>query len=115
MAGRLGGERTTVQNLFVARIDTELNLVFVKGAVPGVDDAQILVRDAKKRVVSSAAHKFAKSSLVGGTDEAEGDGRWLPLGVDALPFPAGVKEMEEALPKVVVATPRGRNPFVPLA
>ncbi|KDN49320.1 hypothetical protein RSAG8_02022, partial [Rhizoctonia solani AG-8 WAC10335] len=36
MAGRLGGERTTVQNLFVQRIDTPLNLIFVKGAVPGL-------------------------------------------------------------------------------
>ena len=40
MAGRLGGERTTTQNLAVVRVDSELDLIFVRGAVPGVDDAQ---------------------------------------------------------------------------
>lgn len=47
MAGRLGGERTTVQNLFVQRIDTSLNLVFVKGAVPGPDDGFVFVRSVR--------------------------------------------------------------------
>jgi hypothetical protein len=44
MAGRLGGEQTTVQNLFVQRIDTSLNLIFVKGSVPGPDNGFVLVR-----------------------------------------------------------------------
>lgn len=35
MAGHLGNERVTVQNLRVARIDQENNLLFVRGAVPG--------------------------------------------------------------------------------
>src|ERR1700722_18238581 len=52
MAGRLGGERTTVQNLAVVRVDTSLDLIFVRGAVPGIDDAHVLVRDAKKKIVS---------------------------------------------------------------
>lgn len=44
MAGRLGGEQTTVQNLFVQRIDTSLNLIYVKGAIPGPDDGFVFVR-----------------------------------------------------------------------
>ena len=35
MAGRMGGDNVTVENLKVLKIDTENNLLFVKGAVPG--------------------------------------------------------------------------------
>jgi large subunit ribosomal protein L3 len=35
MAGRMGGEKVTVENLKVLRIDKEKNLLFVKGSVPG--------------------------------------------------------------------------------
>jgi len=35
MAGRMGGENVTVDNLKVIKIDTDNNLLFVKGAVPG--------------------------------------------------------------------------------
>ncbi|KAJ1310459.1 hypothetical protein OPQ81_007192 [Rhizoctonia solani] len=94
MAGRLGGERTTVQNLFVQRIDTSLNLVFVKGAVPGPDDGFVLVRDAKKRMVSLASARFRKGL------EAS---KILPTGIDTLPFPAGDKTLEAQLPPVIVA------------
>jgi len=50
MAGRLGGERTTTQNLSVVRVDSALDLIFVRGCVPGVDDAHVLIRDAKKKM-----------------------------------------------------------------
>ena len=36
MAGRMGGERTTALNLKIAAIDKENNVLFLKGAVPGV-------------------------------------------------------------------------------
>ncbi len=49
MAGRMGGERKTVQNLEVVRIDAEKNVVLVKGAVPGTKDSVVLVRKAKKK------------------------------------------------------------------
>jgi large subunit ribosomal protein L3 len=49
MAGRMGGRRFTVQNLTVQAIDTENNLLLVKGAVPGPKGALILVRTAAKR------------------------------------------------------------------
>jgi len=49
MAGRMGGNRFTVQNLTVQAVDTENNLLLVKGAVPGPKGALILVRTAAKK------------------------------------------------------------------
>jgi len=49
MAGRMGGQRFTVQNLSVQAVDTENNLLLVKGAVPGPKGALILVRTAAKK------------------------------------------------------------------
>jgi large subunit ribosomal protein L3 len=49
MAGRMGGRRFTVQNLTVQAVDTENNLILVKGAVPGPKGALILVRTAAKK------------------------------------------------------------------
>ncbi|MDC7238843.1 MAG: 50S ribosomal protein L3 [Spirochaetales bacterium] len=49
MAGRMGGEKKTVQNLEVVKIDAEKNIVLVKGAVPGTKDSVVFVRNAKKK------------------------------------------------------------------
>jgi large subunit ribosomal protein L3 len=49
MAGHLGGERVTTQNLEIAGVDAEKGLLLVKGAVPGAKDGYVLVRDAVKR------------------------------------------------------------------
>lgn len=49
MAGHLGVERITVENLEVVSIDEARNLILVKGAVPGVDNAVVQVIDAHKR------------------------------------------------------------------
>lgn len=49
MPGRMGGERSTVQNLRVVRIDQDKNVILVKGAVPGSRDSVVIVRQAKKR------------------------------------------------------------------
>ncbi|MDP2311188.1 MAG: 50S ribosomal protein L3 [Pseudomonadota bacterium] len=48
MPGRMGGGKNTVQNLLIVRIDTERNLVFVRGGVPGPDGAYIVLRQAVK-------------------------------------------------------------------
>jgi large subunit ribosomal protein L3 len=48
MAGRMGGNRFTVQNLTVQAVDHENNLLLVKGAVPGPKGALILIRTAVK-------------------------------------------------------------------
>ena len=106
MAGRMGGYRTTTQNLEVVRVDTALDLVYVRGCVPGVDDAHVLVRDAKKKITSLAQANYVKGR----------DDKILPKGVDGLPFPAGTKEMAEAdgMPKVIEApSKRVTSPFTP--
>jgi large subunit ribosomal protein L3 len=48
MAGRMGGERTTVQNLEIVRVDTERSILLVKGAVPGPKNSYVTVRSAVK-------------------------------------------------------------------
>jgi large subunit ribosomal protein L3 len=49
MAGHLGDERVTTQNIKVVSTDVERGLILVKGAVPGPDGSFVLVRDAVKR------------------------------------------------------------------
>jgi len=44
MAGHLGAQRATVRNLEVVRVDTDRNLLLVKGSVPGHRNAVVLVR-----------------------------------------------------------------------
>jgi large subunit ribosomal protein L3 len=46
MAGRMGAARTTVQSLTVHAVDSEKNLLLIKGAVPGPDGGLLVVRDA---------------------------------------------------------------------
>lgn len=48
MAGQHGNKRITIQNLSVVRAHPELNLIIVKGAVPGPPKGLVLVRAAKK-------------------------------------------------------------------
>jgi large subunit ribosomal protein L3 len=48
MAGRMGGNRFTVQNLTVQAVDLENNLLLVRGAIPGPKGALVLVRTAAK-------------------------------------------------------------------
>ncbi|NFV81780.1 50S ribosomal protein L3 [Magnetospirillum aberrantis] len=62
MAGHMGDEQVTTQNLKVVSTDAERGLILVKGSVPGAEGSWVLVKDAVKRK--------------------------LPEGV---PFPAGLK------------------------
>lgn len=55
MAGRLGGERVTVQSLEVVGVDPERNLLLVRGAVPGSNGGLVIVRDAAKAPASLGA------------------------------------------------------------
>ena len=48
MAGHLGNERVTVQNLEVVKIDAENNIIAVKGAVPGPKGSIVVVFDSVK-------------------------------------------------------------------
>lgn len=67
MAGHLGAERVTQQNLQVVRVDDEQNVIFIKGSLPGADEGYVLVKDAVKK----GSHPQA-------------------------PFPAGVRKSAEA-------------------
>ena len=49
MAGHLGQERVTTQNLEVARVDVDKNLIMIRGAIPGAPGDFVLVRDSVKR------------------------------------------------------------------
>ncbi|TBW55945.1 50S ribosomal protein L3 [Marinobacter halodurans] len=48
MAGQMGNERVTVQNLEVVRVDAERNLLLVKGAVPGATGGDVVIKPAVK-------------------------------------------------------------------
>lgn len=48
MAGHMGAEQVTVQNLEVVRVDVDKNLLLVRGAVPGATGADLVVRPAVK-------------------------------------------------------------------
>ncbi len=48
MAGHMGAERVTVQNLEVVRVDAERNLLLIRGAVPGAPGGNVIVRPAVK-------------------------------------------------------------------
>ena len=100
----MGGERITTQNLRVIRVDTSLDLIFVKGCVSGIDDAHVLVRDAKKKL-----QLLAKANQAKGMYE-----KVLPKGVTDLPFPAGTTELAKTLPTIIEApSDRVTSPFTP--
>ena len=48
MAGHLGAERVTVQNLDVVKVDVENNIIAVKGAVPGPKGGIVVIADTVK-------------------------------------------------------------------
>lgn len=49
MAGRMGNERQTVQNLTVHSVDTERGLILIKGAIPGAKGGLVVLRSAAKK------------------------------------------------------------------
>ena len=49
MPGRMGGERSTVLNLRVVEVDPEAQVMLVRGAVPGRNDAVVRIRPAVKK------------------------------------------------------------------
>jgi large subunit ribosomal protein L3 len=59
MAGHLGDERVTTQNLQIVRVDAERGLLFVRGAVPGAEGGWVEVRDAAKAALPKDAPKPA--------------------------------------------------------
>ena len=48
LPGQTGGERVTVKNLQVVKVDDEENLIYLRGAVPGARNSTIALREAKR-------------------------------------------------------------------
>ena len=59
MAGHLGVERVTQQNLKIVQTDADQGLIYVHGAVPGHEGSYVLVKDAVKRALPKEAPKPA--------------------------------------------------------
>jgi 50S ribosomal protein L3, bacterial len=57
MPGHLGNVRRTVQNLEVARVDAERNLLLLKGAVPGSRQGTVIIRPAVRQASAHSATK----------------------------------------------------------
>ena len=55
MPGHMGSERRTIQNLKVAGVDAENNLVLIHGAIPGHPDALVMIRPSVKTRTPKAA------------------------------------------------------------
>ena len=49
LLGQMGNRRVTVQNLKIALVDAERNLLAIKGTVPGSRGSLVLVREAVKK------------------------------------------------------------------
>ena len=54
MAGHMGAARTTTQNLAVVRVDSERNLLLIRGPVPGATGGDVIVRHAVKGPLGAA-------------------------------------------------------------
>ena len=49
MAGRMGTDKVTVQNLSIHSVDTDRGLILVRGAIPGNKGGLVVVRSAAKK------------------------------------------------------------------
>src|SRR3954471_718736 len=81
MAGHLGVERVTTQNLRVVQTDVDRGLILVEGAVPGVAGGWIHVRDAVKRKLPDAVPmpgKFRAAANGGASEAPAGDAKAAP-------------------------------------
>lgn len=72
MAGHLGNERVTTQNLQVVSTDLTRGLILVKGAVPGAEGGWLLVRDAVKRALPTGVPMPGAVRKPGAGDEPTG-------------------------------------------
>ena len=55
MAGRMGNERITTQNLLVHSVDADKNLLLIKGSIPGPDGQLVFIRSASKKAIFESA------------------------------------------------------------
>ena len=55
MAGRLGNERVTVENLQVIDIRADQDLMFIRGAIPGANGGTVIIRKHGGGITRAAA------------------------------------------------------------
>lgn len=53
MPGQMGSKRRTVQNLRIVKVDTEKNILLVRGAIPGANGGAVLIRAAIKKTTQA--------------------------------------------------------------
>jgi large subunit ribosomal protein L3 len=70
MAGHLGDERVTTQNVKVVKVDATQGLIMLRGAVPGAKGGWVLVRDAIKHPIPKDAPMPGALRQAGGASEA---------------------------------------------
>lgn len=103
MAGRMGCRSSSTPNTVVQRIDTTLNLLYLRGPVPGPKGSYVKISDALKGVVL-LAQKNAKKGIA--------EDKVLGEHILTLPFPMGDMNMAKTLPVVVdAATGRVKSGF----
>lgn len=49
LPGRMGSDNVTIQNLEVVRVDTERNVLLIKGSIPGAKNSFVVIKDAVKK------------------------------------------------------------------
>ncbi len=49
LPGQMGNKRVTTQNLHLIKVDTERNILLIKGAIPGAKNALVMVQKAIKK------------------------------------------------------------------
>ena len=59
MMGRMGVETVTTQNLLIHSVDTDKNLILVRGAIPGATNSTVFLRSAAKKAASETITKKA--------------------------------------------------------
>src|SRR6187402_3937493 len=67
MSGHMGVVRRTIENLKVIEIDAERNLLLIRGAVPGAEGGQVIVRPSTKAARQKNRKKVAPSKINTGT------------------------------------------------
>ena len=71
MAGHMGAERVTTQNVEIVSTDADRGLILLRGPVPGTKGAWILVRDAVKSALPANAPKPAAIRAASAKNEAQ--------------------------------------------
>ena len=75
MAGHMGVMRRTTENLKVVAVDLERNLLLIRGAVPGAEGGQVLVRPSLKAARRAKRRTVAPSKVGNAAVEGSGQGR----------------------------------------